>query len=127
VHAHAADFRGEVEGTAEERAARALALQSDWRSAGLEPADAALCGFAEKLTLTPAAMSAADVEALRRAGFGDRAIHDAIQVVSYFNYINRVADGVHVDLEPGMPPYPARAAAAKRTRAPGPQGQALPP
>jgi len=30
----------------------------------------------------------------------DRAIHDAIQVVSYFNYINRVADGVGVDDEP---------------------------
>jgi uncharacterized peroxidase-related enzyme len=107
VPAHAADFRGEVVGTAEERAARARALQRDWRSAGLEPADAVLCGFAEKLTLTPGAMSAADIEALRRAGFGDRAIHDAIQVASYFNYINRVADGLHVDLEPGMPPYPA--------------------
>lgn len=127
MHAHAADFRGEVEGTVEERAARALALMADWRSAGLGPADTALCAFAEKLTLTPGAMSAADVEALRQEGFGDRAIHAAIQVVSYFNYINRVADGVHVDLEPEMPPYPARAASEKRTRAPDPPGQALPP
>lgn len=47
-----------------------------------------------------------DVERLRSAGFDDLAIHDAIQVVSYFNYINRVADAVHVDLEPDMDPYP---------------------
>ena len=51
-------------------------------------------------------MTAADVATLRAAGFDDVAIHDAIQVISYFNYINRVADAVHVDLEPEMPPYP---------------------
>lgn len=51
-------------------------------------------------------MSEADVGALRAHGLDDVAIHDAIQVVSYFNYINRVADAVHVELEPGMPPYP---------------------
>lgn len=48
------------------------------------------------------------METLRAAGLDDVAIHDAIQVVAYFNYVNRVADGVHVDLEPGMPPYPRR-------------------
>ena len=38
--------------------------------------------------------------------FDDTSINDAIQVVSFFNYINRVADAVHVDLEPEMAPYP---------------------
>jgi alkylhydroperoxidase family enzyme len=66
-----------------------------------------LCVYAEKLTHRPWEMTAADVGPLRSAGFDDVAIHDAIQVVSYFNYINRVADAVHVDLEPEMPPYPA--------------------
>lgn len=51
-------------------------------------------------------MTEADVEQLRRQGFDDHAIHDAIQVIAYFNYINRVADAVHVDLEPEMAPYP---------------------
>jgi alkylhydroperoxidase family enzyme len=51
-------------------------------------------------------MRASDVEALRTSGFDDVAIHDAIQVVGYFNYINRIADAIHVDLELGMPAYP---------------------
>lgn len=51
-------------------------------------------------------MTRRDVEGLRAAGFDDRAILDAIQVVSYFNYVNRLADAVHVDVEPDMPPYP---------------------
>ena len=51
-------------------------------------------------------MTEADVQALRALGLDDLAIHDLIQVSSYFNYINRIADAVHVDLEPEMPPYP---------------------
>ncbi len=66
-----------------------------------------MCAYAEKLTLRPSEMTARDVAGLRAVGLDDVAIHDAIQVVSYFNYINRVADAVHVDLEPEMPPYPA--------------------
>ena len=49
-------------------------------------------------------MSRADIDALRRQGLSDRAINDAVQVIAYFNYINRVADGLGVDLEPEMPP-----------------------
>ena len=60
-------------------------------------------------------MSEADVQGLRDVGLTDEAIHDAIQVISYFNYINRVADGVHVDLEPEMPPYPAAQDDSRRT------------
>ena len=51
-------------------------------------------------------MREGDVAALRGAGFDDLSIHDAIQVVAYFNYINRIADAIHVELERGMPAYP---------------------
>jgi uncharacterized peroxidase-related enzyme len=84
------------------------AAQEDWRTAPLSEVDRALCAFAEKLTRTPAAMEEADLDALRAHGLDDVALHDAIQVVSFFNYINRVADAVHVDLEPEMRPYPDR-------------------
>jgi uncharacterized peroxidase-related enzyme len=107
VQAHAADLRAEVHDLPRERRdALVEAVASDWRRAALAPPDAALCAYAEKLTREPRAMRLEDVQRLRAAGFGDLAIHDAIQVVAYFNYINRIADGVHVDLEPEMEPYP---------------------
>lgn len=55
-----------------------------------------------KATLTPAKCGQADVDALRAIGLDDAAIHDAVQVIAYFNYINRVADCLGVDLEPEM-------------------------
>jgi NAD(P)H-hydrate epimerase len=48
-------------------------------------------------------MTEADVDALREHGLDDRAIVDANQVVAYFNYVNRVADGLGVELEPSWP------------------------
>jgi uncharacterized peroxidase-related enzyme len=82
------------------------AVATDWRGAALDEADRALCAFAERLTKSPAAMTAADLAPLRAAGLDDAAIHDAAQVVSYFNYINRIADALGVDPEPWLPPLP---------------------
>ncbi len=45
-------------------------------------------------------MGAADIERLRGEGCSDEAIHDAIQVIAYFNYVNRVAEGVGIGPEP---------------------------
>ena len=107
MYAHAADLRAEVRDLGEDECeALVAAVSTDWRTAALSDLDRALCAYAEKLTRTPAAMTEADVELLRSRGLDDVAVHDAIQVIAYFNYINRVADAVHVDLEPGMPPYP---------------------
>ena len=44
------------------------------------------------------------MDALRAHGFEDAAIHDAIQVIAYFNYINRIAEGVGTDREPEWAP-----------------------
>ena len=59
-----------------------------------------MCDYARKLTLTPAAVGAADVDTLRAHGLDDATIHDVIQVVAYFNYVNRIAEGVGTDAEP---------------------------
>ena len=72
----------------------------DFRAAGLDDETLALLVYADKLTRTPGAMQPQDVERLRAAGWDDRAIHDATQVIAYFNYINRIADGLGVDPEP---------------------------
>ena len=47
-------------------------------------------------------MTPADLDPLRAAGLEDRDILDLAQVTSYFNYINRMADGLGVDLEDFM-------------------------
>ncbi len=61
-----------------------------------------MCRWAEKLTKTPGEMSKSDITILEDTGLSQDAISDAAQVVGYFNYINRIADGLGVDLEPEM-------------------------
>jgi alkylhydroperoxidase family enzyme len=41
-----------------------------------------------------------DADLLRSHGWSDVAIHDAIQVISYFNYVNRIAEAVGIEDEP---------------------------
>jgi uncharacterized peroxidase-related enzyme len=60
----------------------------------------ALCDFAVLLTRAPAAVRREHVDELRAHGWDDAAIHDAIQVIAYFNYVNRVAEGVGIEPEP---------------------------
>lgn len=81
------------------------AVARDWRTADLSPQDRALCELAAKLTRQQDAMSPEDLEALRRLGFDDRAIHDAVQVVAYFNYITRIAGGLGVEPEDFIEPW----------------------
>jgi len=71
----------------------------DWRTAALDNADVALCEFAEKLTRAPAAIGGEDIVRLRDGGFDDEGISSATQVIAYFNYINRIAEGLGVPLE----------------------------
>ena len=44
-------------------------------------------------------MTSQDLETLRSNGFCDRSIHDAVQVIGYFNYITRIADSLGVEPE----------------------------
>ena len=81
------------------------AIARDWRTADLSDADKALCAYAEKLTLRQGAMGPDDLDVLRGHGFDDTAIHDATQVVGYFNYITRVADGLGVEPEDFIQPW----------------------
>ena len=102
MQAHAHDLREEVQGVFETRAqadAYVHAVAGDWRKADLTSGDRALCEFAAKLTHDQQTMSPEGLDALRAQGFDDTAIHDATQVVGYFNYITRVADGLGVEPE----------------------------
>jgi alkylhydroperoxidase family enzyme len=56
--------------------------------------------YAVKLTRSPHSIEESDIEALRGAGFDEAGILDICQVASYYNYVNRLADGLGVELEP---------------------------
>ena len=81
------------------------AVARDWRSAPLSQADQALCEYAAKLTHYQHHMSPADLERLRVHGFDDRSIHDATQVIAYFNYITRIADALGIEPEDFIRPW----------------------
>ncbi len=94
MHAHWHDLRAEVGDDL------ATAVRSDWRRARLGPRTAALLEYAERLTRAPASAGESDIQRLLEAGWTDRAVHDTTQVVAFFNYINRIAEGLGVDPEP---------------------------
>ncbi len=61
--------------------------------------EAALLVYAAKLTENVAGMVAADIEALRTAGCDDGEILEVNQVCAYFNYSNRLLNGLGVTTE----------------------------
>ncbi|MGH9456020.1 MAG: carboxymuconolactone decarboxylase family protein [Thermoanaerobaculia bacterium] len=63
------------------------------------PRERALLDYALALTKSPAGIGPADIARLREAGLGDGGIHDAAAVVAYFNFVNRIALGLGVELE----------------------------
>jgi alkylhydroperoxidase family enzyme len=66
-------------------------------------------GLLEKLTLTPEAFGADDVEAARAAGVSEGAVLDAIYICAAFNLIDRVADALGFQIPPSF----ARGAASQ--------------
>ncbi len=74
-------------------------LKTDYTNADLTLSQRAILDYAVKLTESPTLMEAADLKPLREAGFDDKAILDINQIVAYFAYVNRVADGLGVEME----------------------------
>ena len=58
-----------------------------------------MLGYAVKLSLEPWNMEEADVQELRDAGISNTGILDIAHVTGYYAYVNRLADGLGVDLE----------------------------
>ncbi|RMF57589.1 MAG: peroxidase [Calditrichaeota bacterium] len=74
-------------------------LKQDYRNASLSSADRAMLDYVYKLTVEPWKMAREDVEKLRKEGFADADILDINQVAAYFAFVNRLADGLGVELE----------------------------
>ena len=80
------------------------ALVSDRASAMLSENDQAILAYAVKLTRSPGTISSQDIQNLRSHGFNDLGIHDICAITAYFGFVNRIADGLGVELEPRFKP-----------------------
>jgi uncharacterized peroxidase-related enzyme len=74
-------------------------LIKDFRRAAISEADQAMLEYADKLTKKPWTIQKSDIENLRQNGFNDEAILDINQVAAYYAFVNRLADGLGVQLE----------------------------
>ncbi len=83
-----------------------LALKHNHETAAIPVADRAMLRYVDKLTRAPATVTAADIEDLRKAGFSDAGILDICQVAAYYAFVNRIADGLGVELEPQVARIP---------------------
>ena len=75
-------------------------LKTDFRAADIGDKDLSMLAFARKLTLEHCACTRRDVNRLREVGFKDVDILDIVQVCAYYNFVNRMACGLGVELEP---------------------------
>jgi uncharacterized peroxidase-related enzyme len=97
MESHEKDLRSVVESDEQRQA-----VQDDYSSAGLSARELALLDFAMKLTKSPSGVRRDDLDALRIRGLTDEQLVDAVHCISYFNFINRVLDGLGVAPEPSM-------------------------
>ena len=75
------------------------ALNSRSPETAFEGAQLAALHYAEKLTLAPGRMEQSDVQVLKEAGWDDGEILEINQIVGYFNYVNRLLNGLGVTTE----------------------------
>lgn len=91
----------------------AAALQAYWKdaeqverfaadpsSADLSPRMRAVLDYSVELTRAPAAVGEAHVAAMRGAGLADEEILGVNLITSYFNFVNRIAEGLGVEVTP---------------------------
>ena len=71
-------------------------LVEDHEAADVSRRQRAMLTYAVKLTVTPGAMTVDDLVVMRDLGLTDCDILDVNQVVGYFAYVNRLADGLGV-------------------------------
>lgn len=74
-------------------------LATDYPNAPVSEKEQALFRFADKLTRKTADVDKDDIEALKRAGWDEPAIFEAVLAVSWFNFINRTSIGLGVVAE----------------------------
>lgn len=77
-------------------------ILSDYTRADLTLKDRCMLDFAVRVTLEPGTLSEGDIDGLRAAGFDDRDILSIVMVTCLFNFMNRVANSLGVEVDPGF-------------------------
>ena len=78
-------------------------IENDFETAPISEKRKAMLRYSVTLTTEPAEVTEADVLELREVGFSDVDILHIVEVVSYFAYANRIADGLGIPLEDWIP------------------------
>ncbi len=78
-------------------------IEADFETAGVSEKRLAMLRYAVKLTMAPGEVGEDDVESLRNAGFSDTDVLHIVEVVGYYAYANRIADGLGIPLEDWIP------------------------
>ena len=79
------------------------ALEQDYEQAGLDQRRLAMLRYVDKLTRCPQSMTRRDFDQLMAAGFSDSDVLHIVEVAAYYAYVNRIADGLGVELESPAP------------------------
>jgi uncharacterized peroxidase-related enzyme len=66
-------------------------ISYDWRRAGLEPRQVAICAYAEKLTRDPRALGRGDLQGLLDVGLDVEEAWDVAEIAAMYNFTNRLA------------------------------------
>ena len=77
-------------------------LKTDPANAPLDPQDKAMIDFALKLTRAPSTVKKEDIEFLQQYGFSEEQVVDIVLITCTFNFMDRLADGLGVELDPQM-------------------------
>lgn len=74
-------------------------LKEDYTKANIDAKTRAMLEYAVRLTIKPSNITDEEINILRNHGCIDREILDVCQITSYFNFVNRMAEGLGVELE----------------------------
>jgi uncharacterized peroxidase-related enzyme len=80
--------------------ARVRAAIHDHTAVSLSPRERAMADYAAVLTRDPGSVAEEHVLAMRAQGLSDAEILNVNMVAAYFNFVNRIAEGLDVDFSP---------------------------
>lgn len=77
-------------------------LKRDPANAPLDLQDKVMIDFALRLTRQPSAVTREDIDSLKSVGFSEEQVVDIVLISSTFNFMDRLADALGVELDPEM-------------------------